>query len=128
MRTYFFENPVGIFCLFISLLEIPDKSKVHPWKLCKTVLHPSEIPRPKITTPGNSTCYFFNIYIPPGNSISSTPPPVLFFSGITQCKEGVFFFHLILVGISSILIQSVKSNRGCGRWGEGLLNRQNSQA
>ena len=92
LRTYFFENPVGIFCLFISLLEIPDKSKVHPWKLCKTVLHPSEIPRPKITTPGNSTCYFFNIYIPPGNSISSTPPPVLFFSGITQCKEGVFFF------------------------------------
>ena len=49
-----------------------------------------------LVTPGNSTCYFFDT---PGNSISSYPypysPPVCFFSGTTQCKEGVYcFFHL----------------------------------
>ena len=37
--------------------------------------------------------------------------PCLFFSVIAQCKEG--FFYLILVGISSILVFSVK-NRGLG--------------
>ena len=43
-------------------------------------------------------------------------PPVLFFSGIAQYKRGFFFFHLILVDISSILILSVK-NRGVVRGG-----------
>ena len=41
------------------------------------------------------------------------PPPLcLFFSGIAQCKKSLyFFFHLILVGILSILILSVKNGQ-----------------
>ena len=53
-------------------------------------------------TPGNSTCYFFDT---PGNSISSTlPPPVWFFSGIAQllmCEPG--FSITILFKIVSAL-------------------------
>ena len=64
--------------------------------------------------------YFFDT---PGNSICSALPVWIFF-GIAQCKEGVhFFFHLILVGISSVLILSVK-NMLIGGW-IFLLNRQN---
>ena len=44
LRTYFFENIHGIFCLFTLPLEIRDKSKLHPWKLCKIALYPMEIP------------------------------------------------------------------------------------
>ena len=55
LRTYFFERPPGIFHFFILPLEIPGKSKLHPWKLCKPALHPLEIPRSKAKTPGNST-------------------------------------------------------------------------
>ena len=72
----------GVFHLFTWPLEIPDKSKLHPWRLCKTVQHlpwkfqdlkprPLEIPHNFfLVTPGNFTCYFFDT---PGNSISSTP-------------------------------------------------------
>ena len=38
--------------------------------------------------------------------------------------KGGFIFHLILIGILSILILLVK-NRGWGGEGEGLLNGQN---
>ena len=59
LRTYFFENPpAGIFHFFTLPLEIPHKTKLHPWKIHKIVLDPLEIPRPKIKTPGNSTLFF----------------------------------------------------------------------
>ena len=60
----------------------------------------------------------------PGNSMSTTTTLFCFFPGIDQCKEGVcvcvFFFHLILVGISSILICFVKNRGG------GMLNPLNA--
>ena len=34
-----FQNPPGIFHFFTLPLEIPGKSKLHPWKLHKTLLH-----------------------------------------------------------------------------------------
>ena len=57
--TYFFEipppPPPRSFSFIYFTQEIPDKSKLHAWKLCKFVLHPLEIPRQKTKTPGNST-------------------------------------------------------------------------
>ena len=50
--------PPIIFSCFTLPLEIPDKTKLHPWKFCKIVLHHWEIPRPKTKTPGNSTWFF----------------------------------------------------------------------
>ena len=55
LKTYFFENPAGIFRLFTLPLKICDKSNLHPWRLCKIVLHPLEIPRPKTKSSGNYT-------------------------------------------------------------------------
>ena len=55
LRTYFFENPPGIFHFFTLPLEILDKTELHTWKFCKIVFHPLEIPSPKTKTPGNST-------------------------------------------------------------------------
>ena len=46
------------------------------WKFQDQKPRPQEIPHIFfLVTPGNSTCYFFDT---PGNSISSTPPPLLF--------------------------------------------------
>ena len=45
----------GIFRVFTLPLEIPDKARLHPWKFHQTVLHASEILRPKTKTHGNST-------------------------------------------------------------------------
>ena len=114
------------FVYLLYPLEIPDKSKLHPWTLWKPALHPLEIPRPKTKTPGDSTYFFLGhpwklhmllLWYPREFHILNTPsPPVCFFSKIIQCKEGeegVFFFHFILVGISSILILSIKNTR---RW------------
>ena len=70
-----------------------------------------------LVTPRNSACYIFDS---PGNSMSSINPPVWFFLEKANVKRG--FFHLILVGISSILIFSV-TNRGVEV--RGLLNGQN---
>ena len=47
-----------MFHFFTLLLEIPDKTKSHPWKFGKIVLDLLEIPRPKTETPGNATLYF----------------------------------------------------------------------
>ena len=53
-----FENPPGIFNFFTLSLEIPDKTKLHYWKFHKIMLDPSEIPRPKTKTLGNSPSFF----------------------------------------------------------------------
>ena len=58
LRTYFFEKTSGIFRFVTLSLEIPDKTKLHPWKFHKTVLHPLKIPRPKTKTHGESTLFF----------------------------------------------------------------------
>ena len=70
LMIYFYENPPGIFHFFTLPMEIPDKTKLYPWKFLKIVLDLLEIPRQKTKTPGNFTCYLFDN---PGNSISSTP-------------------------------------------------------
>ena len=57
LRTYFSKNTPGIFNFFLPL-EIPDKTKLHPWKIHKIVLHVFEIPRPETKTPGTSTLFF----------------------------------------------------------------------
>ena len=55
LRIYFFENPHVIFEFFTLPLENLDKTRLHPEKLHKIVLHPLEILRSKTKTPGNST-------------------------------------------------------------------------
>ena len=40
LRVYLFENPPGIFHFFTLLLEITDKTKLHPWKFHKNMLRP----------------------------------------------------------------------------------------
>ena len=46
--------------LFTLPLEIPNKAKLHPQKLHKIVLHPSEILRHKTKTPGKFYIIFFD--------------------------------------------------------------------
>ena len=49
LRSYFFKKNLGFFHFFTLSLEIPEKkTKLHPCKFCKIVLHPLEIPWPKI--------------------------------------------------------------------------------
>ena len=67
LRIHFFENRPGIFHFFTIPLEIPDKRKFNPWIIHKIVLDSLEIPRPKTTTPGNSTLFFL---VTLGNSTS----------------------------------------------------------
>ena len=50
LRTYFIEKPPGIFHFFILPMEIPDKTKLTPWKFHKFLLDPLEISRPKTKT------------------------------------------------------------------------------
>ena len=57
LRTYFSKDTTGIFNFFLPL-EIPDKTKLHPWKIHKIVLHGFEIPRPETKTPGTSAFFF----------------------------------------------------------------------
>ena len=64
----------GIFHFFTLPLEIPDKTKLHPWKFHKIVLDPSEIPRLKSKTPGKFTLFYLGYPIP-----HPQPPPCLFF-------------------------------------------------
>ena len=88
LRTYFLENPPGIFHLFTLPQEFPDKSKLYPWKLFKTVLHlpwkfQDQQPRP--------------LEIPHAISLISLEipyhqAPVWIFTRIALCKEGVYLF------------------------------------
>ena len=61
-RMYFenilFWKPPRIFHFFNLPLEIPDKTKLHPWKFYTFLLDPLELPRPKTKTPGKSTLFF----------------------------------------------------------------------
>ena len=110
----FFKPSLEYFVYLLYPLEIPDKSKFRPNRNCSKLCYipwkfqyqkprPQEIPHNFfLVIAWKSICYFFDT---PGNSISSTSLFV-FFSGIAQYKKGVFF-HLILVGIISILILSV---------------------
>ena len=69
----------GIFHFFTLPLEIPDKTKLHPWKSHKIVLDPLEISRLKSKTPGKFTLFYLGYPIP-----HPQPPPVCFFSGIAH--------------------------------------------
>ena len=54
-KKYFFVKNPGIFRLVTLTLEIPDKSKLHPWKFHKIVLQTVlEIPTSKISASENS--------------------------------------------------------------------------
>ena len=46
LRTYFFEKPLEFFNFFTLPLEIPDKTKLHPWKSHKIALDSLGIARP----------------------------------------------------------------------------------
>ena len=61
LRTCFFENSPGFFFVTL-LLEIPDKTRLHPEKL---VLHPLEILRPKTKTPENSMLFLIKPLVNP---------------------------------------------------------------
>ena len=84
LRTYFFENPPDFFFFFFTLpLEIPNKTKLQPWKFPQNYVRSfgkskAKPPRPLeitryffLVTLGNFLCYFSDA---PGNSISSPPP------------------------------------------------------
>ena len=55
LRIYCFETPLEFFNF---PLEIPDKTKPHPWKFKKTFLEPLEIPRPKTKILANYALFF----------------------------------------------------------------------
>ena len=104
---------------------------LHPWKLCKIALNPLEVPRPKTKTTWKFHIIFSwsPLEIPHAISLipleipyltSSIPPLLFFFSGITQCKEGVFFFFSF--DLDRYFILSVKNRSG--RWGA-VANGQN---
>ena len=57
-RTYFFENPPGIFIFFTLPRKIPDKTKLHHWKFLKIMSDPLKVPKPETKTPGNSALVF----------------------------------------------------------------------
>ena len=64
----FWNPPSGIFRFFTLPLEIPVKTSFHPWKFCKIVCHPLEIPRSKTKTQENLTLVF--LFKTPINSTS----------------------------------------------------------
>ena len=64
-----FRNPPSGILKFVTLpLEIPEKTSCHPWKFCKIVCHPLEIPKSKTKTQENFTLVF--LYKTPINSTS----------------------------------------------------------
>ena len=110
LRTYFFENPAGIF--FSLPLDISDKTKLHAWKSLKIALDPLEILRPKtktleiphyffLVTPGNSTSLLINprkfhmlfLWYPRKSHILNPPSllPLFFFSGIAQFQLLLYY-------------------------------------
>ena len=108
----FMKTPLEFSIFFTLPLEIPDKTKLQPWKFHKFLLPTSlgnsktknqnpwlEIPHYFflvtlgnstlfLITPENSTCYFFDSLIDtPGNSISSTPPVWFFLEWANRTTE-----------------------------------------
>ena len=57
LRTYFFENPLGIFHFFYFTPGISRQNKALRHKI---LLDPLEIPRPKAKTPRNFTSFLIN--------------------------------------------------------------------
>ena len=56
LRTYCFEKKNSEVFRFVNLrFTILYKIKLYPCRFCEFVLHPLEIPRPKMRTYGNST-------------------------------------------------------------------------
>ena len=128
LRTYFSENPLEFFIYLLpwkfqtNQFSTPGGNCAKRCYICRKFQ--DQKPRPLeiqhnsfLVTPENSTLYYFD---DPGNSISSTPPPLclLFFWNSPMQKESVFFFHLILVGILSILILSVKNRQNMHKFVE----------
>ena len=90
------KNTPVIFCVFTLLLKIPDKTKLHPWKFHKIVLHPLAIPHDFfLVTPGNSTLFLINpqkfhmLFLDTLGNYFFNPQPLFFFSGIAQCSSSV---------------------------------------
>ena len=64
-----FQNPPSGILRFVTLpLEIPEKTSFQPWKFCKIVCNPLEIPRSKTKAQENFTLVF--LYKTPINSTS----------------------------------------------------------
>ena len=112
LRTYYFNLP-GIFHFFTLPLEIPEKTKLQPWKFHTFLLDPFKIPSPNAKTkkPVNSTLFFyplkfhfvFNYPIEIPHAISLIPleipyppqPSLLFFLvffGIAQFSKIFYLF------------------------------------
>ena len=56
----FFGKTLGIFRFLTLPLEIPGKTKLHPWKLCK-ILHPLRILGSETKTPRTSTFFSWSL-------------------------------------------------------------------
>ena len=102
LRTYFSENPLEFFIYLLpwkfqtNQFSTPGGNCAKRCYICRKFQ--DQKPRPLeiqhnsfLVTPENSTLYYFD---DPGNSISSTPPPLCFFSGIAQCKKSLYFFFI----------------------------------
>ena len=107
IASQFFQNPLKFLIFILYSCNFPDKTKLHPLEIPQKCVRslgnsktrnqdpwkfhiifflgwlPPFFPLLCFLTSGNSTCYFSDS---PGNSISSTPPPVRFFSGIAHCS------------------------------------------
>ena len=94
LRTYFFEEPLEFFNFFTLPLEIPDKTKLHPWKFHKIALDSLGIPRPNHQNPLKFHIIFswlpleipFAISLIPLEVPYPPPHPGWFSSGTTHLK------------------------------------------
>ena len=105
----FLKSPPGNF-RFVTLPQvIPERKSFYPWKFCKFVWHPLEIPKSKTKTHGNSALVFLehpgistSFLIDPWNFhmfflqdpqkfhvLNPLPPPVWIFSGIAQWQKNL---------------------------------------
>ena len=118
-RTYFFENPPGIFRFFTLLWKIKTKQGFIPTnstKLCYTPQkfyclkpRPLEIPHDFfLITPGNSTLFLINpwkihlLFLQSPYKVHMLNTPVCFFSDIAQWLSWYQFF--ILMGRSAHIL------------------------
>ena len=95
-RAHFFEKPLEFFISFTLPLEIPDKTKLHPWKFHKIALDHLEIPRPNHQDPWKFYIIFFGhpckflllfLWYPfKSHILYPSPHSVWFSSGIAHLK------------------------------------------
>ena len=76
------------------------KNKASPQKLHKIALHPLELLRPKIKTPGNSIWFFF--LITPENSILFLINPWKFHPHLPLCL--IFFWNSTTAGVKVVYV------------------------